>query len=477
MGPERLIQEALESAGDPAGAFLWRRVCRDLDGEVRIGVVARDEAVTSRTIRALTRIENVEWIPLRLEPSGDSLHPTLGAIDRLLSIHALVWATPATAPLGAEERAGMTTIVAAGAPTQRVVVLADTELLARMTDDPEGEIADVLDRARTLCGDDWGVHPLGGHSDPVLDWVHTLQADQIGLARERRRAVATLLLREARQRAEQAIAVAGEEVGRVESLLAAEDERLDAERRKGRRTAAHLLGAMRRHTERLLVDLRTFLNTLEGDLATQVEAVNDVDTVRHTLPHWLHHIVEQWMSNRLSTWRVEVLSDLTDLNLATADLDRAELLVPALHTAPVRTESGWTQRLGVTAAVGSGAALLAFGMWIPGLLAVSGGLAWSAFGRRAAQASTLRALTQAATDAVRQMGQDADRLLRDQIATLENELERLGEDRASELGRAREAQRRQLDHERMIRRQKLVGLEEVLTGLDRRIAAMDAEPA
>lgn len=473
MGPERLIQEALEGAGDPAGAFLWRRVCRDLDGDVRIGVVARDETLTTRAVRSLSTIDGVEWLPLRLEPSGDSLHPTLGAVDRLLSVHALVWATPATAPLGAEERAGMVTIVEAGAPSHRIVFLADTEILARMSDDPEGEIADVLDRANALCGEDWGVETV----ESVGSWIGGLQADKVGLARSRRRAVANLLLRDARQRAEQAIAQAAEEVTRVGSLLASEDERLDAERRKGRRTAAHLLGAMRRHTEKLLVDLRTFLNGLERDLAGQVEAVGDVDVVRHTLPHWLHHVVEQWMANRLSTWRAEVLSDLVDLDLAPDDLARAELLVPALHASPVRTESGWSQRLGVTAAVGSGAAMMAFGLWIPGLLAVSGGLAWSAFGRRAAQASTLRALTQAATDAVRQMGQDADRLLRDQIATLENELDRLGEDRASELGRARETQRKQLDHEHMVRSQRLVGLEEVLSSLDRRIAAMDAEPA
>ena len=73
MGPERMIQETLESAGDPAGAFLWRRVCRDLDGDMRIGVVARDEGVTGRLIRELGVRDRVEWVPMRLEPTLLSL--------------------------------------------------------------------------------------------------------------------------------------------------------------------------------------------------------------------------------------------------------------------------------------------------------------------------------------------------------------------------------------------------------------------
>ncbi|MEQ1501143.1 MAG: hypothetical protein ABMB14_02885 [Myxococcota bacterium] len=470
--PERLIQEALEDAGDPAGAFLWRRVCRDLDGEVRIAVVSRDDGVTSRAIRALgARFPRIEWIPLRVESAGDALHPTLGAVDRLLSVHALVWATPATAPLGAEERAGMTAIVDAGAPSRRVVAVADTDLVAQMTDDPESELAEVVHRARSLSGADWEVLRL----DALDGWVDPLCADPIALARERRRAVAQVLLRDARRRADQAVELAAAEVERVDRLLAAEDAVLDAERRRGQRTAAHLLGAMRRQTERLLMDLRTFLHALEADLAGQIDAVRDLDTVRRTLPHWLHHVVERWMADRLSTWRADVLRDLSELALAASDLERAELLVPALHTAPVRTEAGWGQRLGVTAAVGGGAALLAFGMWIPGLLAVTGGIAWSALGRRAAQATTRRALVDAATEAVRKMGQDADRLLRDQIATLEDDLDRLGEHRAAEVGRARLDQRGALDQERTTRAQRLSTLTEVRDGLDRRIAAMDAE--
>ena len=221
---------------------------------------------------------------------------------------------------------------------------------------------------------------------------------------------------------------AATELGRVEGLLAAEEQALEAERKRGRRTAAHLLGAVRRQTERLLVDLRSFLLRLEADLPVQVESVDDLDAVKRTVPHWLHHVVEQWMASRLATWRVDVLTDLAELRLDDDDLDRAELLVPALHPSPVKSEGGWGKRIGITAAVGSGAALLVFGLWLPGLLALTGGIAWSALGRAAAEASTRRGLIDAATDAVRGMGHDADRLL-------------AGPDRDARAG-AREARRR-----------------------------------
>lgn len=472
MSPERLIQEALEEAGDPAGAFLWRRVCRDLDGDLRIGVISRDEAVTSRTMRELRAVgDRVELVPMRLEPEGEALAPTLGAIDRLLSVHALVWATPATAPLGAEERAGMEAVIEAGAPEHRIVVLADEALVAQMADDPDAEIGEVLVRVRSLCGESWPVERVPG----VGPFLERLSGDRVAITRARRRAVARVLLRDASARAEQAVVQATEELDRVLSLQQSEDDKLDAERRRGQRTAAHLLGAMRRQTEHLLMDLRSFLHRLEADLPAQVESVRSVVTLRHTLPHWLHHVVERWMVDRLASWRAAVLADLSELELAAADLDRADLLVPALHTAPVRSERGWGQRIGVTAAVGGGAALVAFGMWLPGLLAVTTGIAWSALGRQAAQASTRRGLIDAATEAIRQMGQDADRLLRDQIKSLEDELERLGDDRASDLAKTRAEQRSSLERERQTRQQRLDGLREVRDGLLKRIATMETE--
>lgn len=471
MGADRIIQDALEAAGDPGGAFLWRRVCRDLDGELRVGVVARDDALTGRAIQALEAADRVEIVPLRVEEAGGNLVPTLGAVDRLLSVHALLWVTPASAALGAEERAALAALVDAGAPARRRVLVGDTGLLAQMSDDPERELREILDRAASVCGPTWEV----GAVDDAAGWIRALRADRDRIARERRRAVAALLLRDARNRADQASAVATSEIERVDALLAAEDERLDSERRKGRRVAAHLLGAMRRHTEQMLVDLRGFLNRLEADLPGQIAAVDDLQVARSTVPHWLHHVVEGWMGDRLAAWRAEVLTDLADLALEPEDLARADLLVPAVSASPLRPEHGWGARLATTAVMASGAALLLYGLWIPGAIALGGGVAWSALGRRVSEAGSRRAVVDAAVQAVRQMGLEADKLLRDQITTLEDELAHLGDERADELGRARREQRARLEQDRAARERRRVELIGVRDELERRLGALDAE--
>jgi hypothetical protein len=465
MEPERLVQDALEHAGDPAGAFLWRRVCRDLDGGLVVGVAARDGDLADRLVRRVPA-QSVELAPLRLEERDDTLRPTLGSIDRMLGAHAMVWATPASAALTGEERAGLRAMLRAGAPDRRAIVITDLDLLERMSDAPRDELADVIDRVRMLAGPSFDV--LVDRELP--DWIERARADRVTLASERRRAVAEVLLRDARRRATDAVAHAEAELGRVDALLRAEDQALEAERRDGRRAAGHLLAAMRRHTEQLLVDLRDFLVVLERDVPAQIEAVPDLATVRRTVPHWLQHVVSAWMEDRLAAWRAAVLLDLEDLRLDAAALDRAELLVPALHPQPVRTEDGWGQRLGVTAAVGGGAALLLLRLWIPGLLAVSGGIAWRALGRSAAEARTRRALVDAAIAAVRKMSEDGERLLRDQIRAMEQEIEHLGDDGATD----RSTARTQLERELESRQQRKAQLDEALAELDRRITTIQS---
>ncbi|MCB9695231.1 MAG: hypothetical protein H6738_00420 [Alphaproteobacteria bacterium] len=460
---ERVIQEALEAGGDAATAFLWRRVCRDLDGELRIGVAGRDEALVARTVRALAR-PDLELVTLRLEGDAAEIGPTLGAQDRLLGVHALLWVTPVGAPLGAEERAGLEALVGSGAPARRAVLLGDTELLARMSDDPEAEAAEVASRARALVGRDWTV------LQDTDAWLATARGERLVLTRARRKEVAHLLLGDALRRAREAEEQAAAELGRVDALLGAEDAALEEERRKGRRVAAHLLGAVRRQTERLLLDLRAFLRQLEADLPAQVEAVPDLDVLRRALPHWLHQVVEHWMTDRLARWRADLVADLAELELDDDDVDRAELLVPALHGKPLKHESGWATRLGVTATIGGGAALLAIGLWLPGLLAVTGGLAWSALGRSSAVAAHRRGLLDASVEAVRQMAGDADRLLRDQIEALELALQQLGDERAEELARERADQRAQLRDERAHRDQRHRLLTDQRELLERRVA-------
>ena len=84
---DRGIQSALQAAGDHAGAFLWRRLCRDLDGPLRVTTVARSVAVLRRTAEALETTATLDLVPL---PDSADDEAGLGLQDRLLGCHALV---------------------------------------------------------------------------------------------------------------------------------------------------------------------------------------------------------------------------------------------------------------------------------------------------------------------------------------------------------------------------------------------------
>ena len=144
---ERAIAETLQWAGDHGGAFLWRRICRDLSGGLRIGVAARDAAMAQRLIAGLDT--RAEWVILHLDASP------LGIQDRLLGVHALLWVTPVMAPLGSEERQALEVLVDGGAPSRAAVVLGDWNLLERMSDDPEAEGVEVMERASALLPAGW----------------------------------------------------------------------------------------------------------------------------------------------------------------------------------------------------------------------------------------------------------------------------------------------------------------------------------
>lgn len=474
----RAVQVALQEAGDHAGAFLWRRICRDLEGDLRVVIAAREASTARRLVARLqAELPSIEWITLHVEAQGDEDSepvPTLGTQDRLLGAHALLWATPLTAALGTWERKALTALDQAGAPQRRAVVLADSHLLARLSDDPEREGAEVHERVAALLPEGWDLQEENG----VVPWLGAAEDARDVLAAERRAVVSGLLLTDALAGLEDQVQRATAELERVEELLGAEDDRLEEARRRGERAAAHMLGAMRRNTEQLLVDLREFLVQLETDLPHQVDAVDDVDVVRRTLAHWLHHVVEAWMSDQLATWRGRVLQELAEVHVDEAEIDRAELLVPALHPPPVRGEAHWTSRIGATAAMGGGAAMMLMGLWVPGLLAVAGGFAWSSFAQRSQEAATRKKLVETAVDAVRQMGHDAERLLADQIAQLEEELDHLGEERAEQVALDRAEQRRELEEQRVRRRARvseLAGIRDTLAARVRELAPDQVE--
>ncbi|MEZ4319268.1 MAG: hypothetical protein R3F61_17275 [Myxococcota bacterium] len=425
---ERTVQQLLESAGDLAGAFLWRRVCRDLQGPLRIGVVARDPDAGRRLMARLPQRDGLEWLPIHLDFEEEAA-VSLGSQDRLLGVHALLFATPMTAALGTTERNALSALAAAGGPGFRAVTLVDAELLDEMSDDPAKEREMVVSRLRELLPPDWpliddsGTVPAGSGDSGVGGWLDSLAATDP--ARVRQAEVGPFLLSESAERIAESLDAGKARLHEVDALLAKEDAALAEARRKGQRVAAHTLAVIRRQTEQLDLDLRQFLRDLEADLPAQIREM-DVVQARRTLPHWLAHVVEGWMSDRLAKWRNDVLAELSDIDIE--EVVRAELLVPALQPAPVKGEAHWGRRLGTTAAFGGAAALLALGLWIPGLVALASGVAWSAFANGETDEASRQKLVATARAALRQMGTDAQRLLKDQIDQLSEDLEQLADE-------------------------------------------------
>jgi hypothetical protein len=257
-----------------------------------------------------------------------------------------------------------------------------------------------------------------------------------------------MLLGQTMERLEADHASAVAVVGEIEALLSAEDAVLDRACKEGSRVASHLLGATRRHTESLLVDLRNFLVELERSLPVEVAEVRETVTVRRALPHWLQHVLEDWLVDRLATWRADVMADLADAQISEADAAKAELLIPALHPPPLRGDPAWMRRLATTVAMGGGATLLLLGQWIAGLVTLSGALAFSSLGDPSREARHRQVMVQSAIDGLRQLGRSADQTLREQLVQLEQELKNLGEHRRLEVASERTGlrQRLQLRH-------------------------------
>lgn len=417
---ERDVYDALCQVDDPAGAFLWRRLARDLCGPLRVGLVARDRAAARRWCLEHAT-DAVEWVPL--VPTDDQT-VDLGLQDGLLSTHAVLFLTSVTAPLGQAERLSLGLLEDAGAPEERRVGLMDEHLLERLSDDPESERAAVHARVRKLLPPSWPLLPA------LEPWLASLHAGADALRSTRRRQVANFLLQQRQAELRGHLEEAGARLDQLDTELNLADAALADARRRARRLAAHTLAIVRRQTEQLELDLAGFLRDLEAELPAQIHALEDVDLARRTLPHWLSHVVSTWMTDRLDRWRADVLAELEELELP--DAVGVDLLVPALQPAPVKGEARWADRLGTTAAFGGAAALMMLGLWIPGLVALAGGFALSSVFRGPSDAENQGKLVSTAKLAVRQMGEDASRLLADQLEQLSDEIERLAEEGSEE---------------------------------------------
>ncbi|TNE85755.1 MAG: hypothetical protein EP330_24265 [Deltaproteobacteria bacterium] len=408
------VEEALLAAGEAGAAAIWRSARRDLAGPYRLAVLARDPSVAARFAASL----DGPWEVLPREVGAESL----GLLDDLLGVHAVIWATPAHAPLPAAERELLGHLRTA--PGLRGVALADLALLARISDDPEAEAAEVAARVARLLPEDW---PLVEVLSPSED-----------LRAARTSEVAALLVADALTRVARRDAELTAESERLNELLAAEDEALDQVRRDATRVAAHVLAAMRRHAEQLLIDLRDLLVRVERDLPAQLDGLEDLDLARRALPHWLQHVLDGALHAGLSAWRSAVLADLAELDVDDEASHHAELLLPSLHPAPFAHHTSWGRRLALTAALGGAALLAAAGLWLPSLLAMSSGIAWSSWSGSQEDEASREALITAARDALRQLGEQAERVLSEQLDAMAAELDELGDERTDA---AREARR------------------------------------
>jgi hypothetical protein len=448
---EAEVAQALRDGGDASAAMVWSHACHALDETaLRVALVARDGAVAVRTARRLeTAFPGVVWIPFGYSPSDDE--PAFGHDDRLLGAHAWVWVTALPAALGHEERRAIELLEASGAPAHRACLLAETELIAQISDEPARELADVRARLAALLPPDFALHD----DADLAGWISASTTALGELRVQRRKAVALRLLDEAITDAAAARDAERGALGGVDALLEAEDAAVARIVADGERTAAHVLGAMKRHLEAMRVDLRGFLEGLERDLPVQFTGIDDVDVLRRTVPHWLHHVIETQVSDRLASWRVAVLADLADVGVDPADAARAHLLVPSLHPPPSRADGSWTHRFGVSLAIGGGAAMLLFGLWLPGAAALTGGFLWSAFGRDARDAKNRELLLSHAQAAVRRMGDDAETLLADQLAQIQADLAQLGTVRARDQEQQRADVRARLLERRSFHRARI----------------------
>jgi len=467
---ERTVETALGSAGDFAGAAVWRQTCRELASAVRVAVLGLEGETASRLARRLREVfPRVAFVVLTLDPEGDQEASSIGMEDAVLGAHAALWATPVTAALGARERQALQSLLRI-APAHRAVVLTDLHLLERISDDPEAESERVRARLSAITPEEW---PLVG-ADDLGAWIADLVQNRASATRERRAGVARILLEDARARTEASLAESEAAVAHTEELLAAEDVVLEEARRRGERIAAHLLASMRTHTETLIVDLRTFLTELEGDLPAQIAQIPDTTTLRRVLPHWLDHVAEDWMGRHLADWRAGVLKDIADVRIEEEQARRAELLPPSLHPAPLRAEAGWGRRLALTTAIGGGAALALFGLWVPGIVVASSGIAWSALFRVDPSANREK-IVDSAKAAVRRMSSDAERLLRDQLVQIEAEVSGLGERSAERMERERVEIRNRILEQRAYHRTRSEELRQIRDALAVRVEAIAAE--
>jgi hypothetical protein len=426
------VERALRAAGDPDLVHIWRRTCRELASGPRAAVVAGTSAAATA---ALAATGGLGALALGLDPGGDPLPSAIR--DVLLGVHAIVWVTSATQPLGAGERSGIAAVDAAlpgGAAGERIVFVQGAALLARVSDDPDTERAEIQARLAALLPAGWRV--AFDDTDELAAALGRVRADHAAATTSGRAAAAALLLDDAAAIVRRGLDDARAAVDRANVALSDEDASLDQARSEGRRAATFTLAVARRHTQSLRVDLRAFLISLEADLPAQIAAVPDDDRARRALPHWIEHVISEQLEALIDAWRAAVVADVDRMPASDRALAHAELLLPSVHPPPFPTEGRWRRAVGLTAGVGGAAVLAALQLWVPAAIAAGAGVAWSVFDREPTTARRDR-LLELARAAVREIGSSTDRVLEDQLAAMGAALEGLADAEAARVAAER----------------------------------------
>jgi hypothetical protein len=377
---------------------LWARVCERLDDGVRVGVIARDRSLLQRF--SPPQLPDVAWVRVDDAPEA-----------ALLGCHAVVWLTSYPMAFGVDEREYLSAL-SPMIPTIRAVVLADRELLDQLSDEPAREAADVRERVRGLAAATWQVLDVS-ELQAVAAWHPVVEA--------RKRDVAVFLLHRGVDRLTAAVDEERRAHAAAMRELSALEAQITAAHDSGTRATAHAAAAMHRHGADLVTSLRMFLQAFEEDVVAQCLTFPDLATLRRVLPHYLQHVVAGHLSDLLSTWRAGVLADLAEVDVDGAALG-LDLLLPLLPPSPLRGEADWRRRLALSAAVGGGVALAAFGLWLPAAAVIVGGAGWSAMGRDLRDLESRDRVVASVRQAVRQLAADAERVLSDQLAQAEADL-------------------------------------------------------
>ncbi|TVQ93227.1 MAG: hypothetical protein EA397_05485 [Deltaproteobacteria bacterium] len=421
----RDVEAVLRTAGDPELVHLWRRSCRELSVSPRLAVIGLSAAEAAQ---ALPSLEGLGAAAMGIDPSPDEPHLEEAARDPLLGVHGVVWTTQATQPLGERERRALSLILRDAKPALAWVWLRGVDLLDKLSDDPEAERAQILDRLRALVPAPVQI------LDPseVSSLAKALRARHRPLTHERQAIVAQILLSQARQRLDADREHTRAAVARLEAALAEEDEALDKARTAGRRAATYTLGAVTTHTHTVRSRVRDFLLELEADLEAQIASVADVETARRVLPHWIEHVVRLHLQDQITAWRRVVHAEVSKIDASDRALAHAELLMPPIHPSPFPVQGRWRRAVGLSAGVGGAVLLATLQLWIPAALAAAGGVAWSVIDRDPQDAQRDR-LVDRARRAVRDLSSDIDKVLGTQIQGFEQALAQLGDHEAERL--------------------------------------------